>query len=141
MTVEGSVALVTGANRGIGRAFADELLSRGAAKVYAGVRDLSAIEDPRLVPVELDVTDGARVAAIAAELDDVTLVINNAGIGRPATALDATLEDARAELETNYLSIVSTTTAFAPVLAARGWRRIRPPRRRRGATRTPHGSR
>jgi short-subunit dehydrogenase len=65
------------------------------------------------------VTDAARVAAIAEELD-VTLVINNAGIGRPATALNATIEDARAELETNYLSIVSTTTAFAPVLAARG---------------------
>src|ERR1700742_1493310 len=120
MKIEGATALVTGANRGIGKAFAEELLARGAAKVYAGARDISTIDDPRLVPVQLDVTDAARIAEVAAELTDVDLVVNNAGIGRPALPLAATLEDARSELESNYLSIISMTEAFAPVLAANG---------------------
>ena len=120
MDVQGSVALVTGANRGIGKALANELLERGAAKVYAGVRDPASISDPRLTPLALDVTDQVRFAALAQQLSDVTLVVNNAGIGRPGTPLQATLEDARAQLETNYLSLVASTQAFAPVLAANG---------------------
>lgn len=120
MKIEGATAFVTGANRGIGKAFADELLDRGAAKVYAGVRDVSTVTDPRLVPIQLDVTDPARVAAVAAELTDVDLVVNNAGTGLPGLPLSASLEDARAELELNYLSIISMTEAFAPVLADNG---------------------
>src|SRR6201996_4141161 len=94
MKIEGSTALVTGANRGIGKAFTEELLARGAAKVYAGARDISTIDDPRLVPVQLDVTDATRIAEVAAELTDVDLVVNNAGIGRPALPLAATLQGA-----------------------------------------------
>ena len=120
MKIEGATALVTGANRGIGKAFAEELLARGAAKVYAGVRDTATITDPRLVAVQLDVTDAARVQAVAAELTDVDLVVNNAGTGRPALPLSADLDDARFELEANYLSIVSMSEAFAPVIEGNG---------------------
>ncbi len=120
MQIEGTIALVTGANRGIGKAFAAALLERGAAKVYAGVRDVATVTDPRLVAVELDVTDADQVAAAAAKLGDVEIVVNNAGIAIAATPLTATLDDARAELEVNYLGLVSTTQAFAPVLAANG---------------------
>lgn len=122
MKIEGSVALVTGANRGIGKAISAALLHRGAATVYAAVRDTTTVstDDPRLVPVRLDVTDAAQVRAAAAALGDVEIVVNNAGIARPATPLTASVEDARAEMEVNYLPLLATTQAFAPVLAANG---------------------
>ena len=120
MNIQDSTALVTGANRGIGRAFADALLDRGATKVYAAVRDVATITDPRLVPVQLDVTDPDRVAAVARELADVQLVVNNAGVLSVGAPLSAPLDVARTELETNYLSLVSMTQAFAPVLERNG---------------------
>ena len=120
MNIQDSTVLVTGANRGIGKAFADALLDRGATKVYAAVRDVTTVTDPRLVPVQLDVTDPDRVAAVARELDDVELVVNNAGVLNIAVPLSASLDVARVELETNYLSLISVTQAFAPVLARNG---------------------
>ena len=120
MNIQDSTALVTGANRGIGRAFADALLDRGATKVYAAVRDVATITDPRLVPVQLDVTDPDRVAAVARELADVQLVVNNAGVLSVGAPLSAPLDVARTELETNYLSLISMMRAFAPVLKRNG---------------------
>jgi NAD(P)-dependent dehydrogenase (short-subunit alcohol dehydrogenase family) len=120
MQIEGTIALVTGANRGIGKAFTDALLERGAAKVYAAARDVATVTDPRVVPVQLDVTDFERVAAVAHELDDVELVINNAGVGHVGLPLEASLENARTQLETNYLSLIASMQAFAPVLARNG---------------------
>jgi NAD(P)-dependent dehydrogenase (short-subunit alcohol dehydrogenase family) len=120
MKIQDSTALVTGANGGIGRAFAETLLERGATKVYAAVRDVATVADPRLVPIELDVTDPDRVAAVARALDDVQLVVNNAGVNNVNIPLSASLDAARLELETNYLSLVSMTQAFAPVLERNG---------------------
>jgi NAD(P)-dependent dehydrogenase (short-subunit alcohol dehydrogenase family) len=120
MNIQHTTAIITGANRGIGKAFADALLDRGAAKVYAAVRDLTTITDPRPVPIQLDVTDPNRVAAVAHDLDDVQVVINNAGVLHVALPLSASLNAARVELETNYLSLVSMTQAFAPVLEHNG---------------------
>jgi NAD(P)-dependent dehydrogenase (short-subunit alcohol dehydrogenase family) len=120
MQIEGTTALVTGANRGIGKAFADALLERGAAKVYAAARDVATVTDPRVVPIQLDVTDLDRVAAVAQELDDVELVVNNAGVGHVGLPLEASLENARTQLETNYLGLIASMQAFAPVLARNG---------------------
>lgn len=122
MQIERSVALVTGSNRGIGKAIVDALLERGATKVYAAARDVSTLEelDPRVVAVQLDVTDADRVAAVSEQLVDVQLVVNNAGIARSGTPLSVRMDAARAELEVNYLSLIATTQAFAPVLAANG---------------------
>jgi NAD(P)-dependent dehydrogenase (short-subunit alcohol dehydrogenase family) len=112
-----SVALVTGANRGLGAAFARALLERGAAKVYAAARDPETITDPALTPIALDVTDPAAVAAAAEQCGDVTLLINNAGISRgPAADLDG----ARAEMEVNYFGTLAMSRAFAPVLGRNG---------------------
>jgi NAD(P)-dependent dehydrogenase (short-subunit alcohol dehydrogenase family) len=120
MQITGSRALVTGAGRGIGRQIALELLDRGAT-VYAGVRDSSQALDPRLVPVALDVTDDAQVAAAAARLGDVDVVVNNAGVAHGGSLLaDDALEIAQRELDVNYLAPLRVARAFAPVLAANG---------------------
>ncbi|MDX3076163.1 SDR family oxidoreductase [Streptomyces sp. NPDC088354] len=121
MNIEGSVALVTGANRGIGRAFARALLDRGAAKVYAGVRDPESVVDQDFVPLRLDVTDPEQVAAAAAVAGDVNILVNNAGIGgATASLLEGPLDGPRQAMEVNYFGTWSVSRAFAPILARNG---------------------
>jgi NAD(P)-dependent dehydrogenase (short-subunit alcohol dehydrogenase family) len=120
MQIAGSVALVTGANRGLGRRFAQALLERGAAKVYAAARNPEAVDIPGVTPLALDITDPASVAAAAARAGDVTLLVNNAGSSTKATLLDGDLADIRLELETHYFGTLATIRAFAPILAGNG---------------------
>jgi NAD(P)-dependent dehydrogenase (short-subunit alcohol dehydrogenase family) len=121
MQIEGSVALVTGAGRGLGQVYARELVRRGAAKVYGAARDPGAVTEPGVTPVALDITDAARVVEVAQECADVTLLVNNAGIMLASTFTDApSTENARRETETNYFGTLSMCRAFAPVLAANG---------------------
>ena len=121
MRISGSVALVTGANRGLGQVFARELISRGAAKVYGAARDPAAVTEPGATPVRLDITDPGQVADAARQCPDVTLLVNNAGVMKASTFTDAPdLDAARLEMETNYFGTLSMCRAFAPVLAANG---------------------
>ena len=119
MNLEGSVALVTGANRGLGAAYTRALLDRGAAKVYAAVRRPETVTESGLVPVRLDLTDRSSIAEAARLAPDVTLVINNAGISTRAPILGDE-EGLRQELEVNYFGTVAVSRSFAPVLAANG---------------------
>jgi NAD(P)-dependent dehydrogenase (short-subunit alcohol dehydrogenase family) len=123
MNIENSIALVTGANRGLGKAYTDALLAAGAARVYAGARDPSsvAITDPRLVPLKLDVTQGEDVLAAAAACADINLLINNAGIMLASPMLaDGSEAALRAEMEVNVFGMLRMVRAFAPVLAKNG---------------------
>jgi NAD(P)-dependent dehydrogenase (short-subunit alcohol dehydrogenase family) len=121
MKIENAVALVTGANRGIGRAFANELLARGARKVYAAARDPAAITQRGVHALRLDVNKPEEVAAAAALASDVTLVINNAGIAHPGGFLAADSEDvARRIFETNFFGMLRISKAFAPILKSHG---------------------
>jgi NAD(P)-dependent dehydrogenase (short-subunit alcohol dehydrogenase family) len=119
MRIEGSTALVTGANRGLGRRFAEELLARGA-RVYAAARNPGAVELPGVVSVALDVTDPASVAAAADATGDVTLLINNAGSATGASLLDGPIADIELEMNTHFFGTLAATRAFAPQLAAGG---------------------
>jgi NAD(P)-dependent dehydrogenase (short-subunit alcohol dehydrogenase family) len=117
MDIDGTIALVTGANRGIGRHFAEQLLDRGAAKVYAAARDPRGIDLDGVIPVELDITDPAQVAAAAKAAPDVRLLINNAGISTGADLVDGDLDRIRLELETNLFGHLAMIRAFAPGLS------------------------
>ena len=121
MKIDNAVALVTGANRGIGLAFTRSLLARGARRVYAGARDPSTVKVPGVEPVRLDVTKPDEVTAVAARARDVTLLINNAGVGQIGGFLAPDSEEsARRHLETNFFGMLRMSHAFAPVLAANG---------------------
>lgn len=121
MKIENAVVLVTGANRGIGLAFARELLARGARKVYAGGRDPAAVKLSGVQPLRLDVTKPDEVTAAARVATDVTLVINNAGIAQPGGFLAPDSEDvARRLLETNFFAVLRVSKVFGPILKANG---------------------
>ncbi len=121
MNIENSVVLVTGANRGIGLAFARELLARGARKVYAAARDPATVTLPGVHALRLDVTKPEEIAAAARVATDVNLVINNAGIAQVGGFLaDDSEEVARRIFETNFFGVLSVSKAFAPVLNSNG---------------------
>jgi NAD(P)-dependent dehydrogenase (short-subunit alcohol dehydrogenase family) len=121
MKIENSVALVTGANRGIGLAFARELLARGARKVYAAARNPSTVSLPGVQALQLDVTNPKDIAAAAELAADVTLVINNAGVAQPGGFLAPDSDEvARRIFDTNVFGVMNLSKAFAPVLKANG---------------------
>lgn len=119
MQIEGSTALVTGANRGLGRRFAEALLLRGA-RVYAAKRSPALVDLPGVIPIQLDITDAASVAAAAAATGDVSLLINNAGSSTGASLLGGSLDDIRREMDTHFFGTLAVTRAFAPQLAEQG---------------------
>lgn len=119
MDITGSVALVTGANRGLGHAFVQALRERGARKIYATSR-AGSVEEPGVTPLRLDITDPESIAHAAAVATDVDLLINNAGISTGADLLRSDLQQIRSEMDTHYFGTLAMSRAFAPVLAAQG---------------------
>src|SRR5260370_39297443 len=122
--IEGAVALVTGANRGIGRALTEALLTRGVRKVYAAARNpetLRALRDERVVSLQLDVTDVDQIRAVGEAASDVELVFNNAGVALARGIADSTvLDQARREMEVNYFGPLQLLHRLAPTLARNG---------------------
>lgn len=121
MNIEGAVVLVTGANRGLGAEYVRQLLDRGAAKVYAGARSPESVTNLGAIALKLDVTSAADIQAAVEQCSDLTMLINNAGvvIGSRVMA-ENSLENAKAEFETNVWGPMNLSKAFAPVLAANG---------------------
>lgn len=112
-------ALVTGANRGLGRHLAAELLARGA-KVYAAARNPEAVDLPGAIPIQLDITDPESVRRAATVAGDVTVLVNNAGISTRAQLLTGPIEDIRAEMETHYFGTLNVVREFVPVIEKNG---------------------
>lgn len=120
VVIEGAVVLVTGGQRGLGKSIVDELLERGASKVYATARSPKLSTDSRIVPMALDVTDEESVAALARELTDVTVVVNNAGTTGSGPFLTSSIEEVREVFETNFFGALRVAQAFAPTLGRNG---------------------
>src|SRR3954447_5498974 len=122
--IEGTVALVTGANRGIGRALTEALLARGVKKVYAAARNpeaLGGLRDERIVPLRLDVTDAEQIRTAAEAAPDVELVFSNAGIAIAGGIVNSSvLDQARRQMEVNYFGPLQLLQHLAPALARNG---------------------
>jgi NAD(P)-dependent dehydrogenase (short-subunit alcohol dehydrogenase family) len=119
MSTDQITALVTGANRGLGKQFARQLVERGA-KVYAAARRPETIDLPGVVPIQLDITDPESVARAASVAGDVNVLINNAGVSTGASLVTGPMDDVRLEMETHYFGTLSVARAFAPVIEANG---------------------
>lgn len=117
MKIDGQTALVTGANRGLGRHLAQQLRDRGA-KVYAGARNPQSVDLEGVTPIALDITDPTSVATAADATGNVSILINNAGSSTGASLLTGDLADVRLELDTHFFGTLSVIRAFAPQLAA-----------------------
>jgi NAD(P)-dependent dehydrogenase (short-subunit alcohol dehydrogenase family) len=119
MDIENSVAVVTGANRGLGRHFAAQLVERGA-KVYAAARRPETIDLPGVIRLPLDITDPAAVARAAEIAGDATFLVNNAGTSTGAALIGGDLDAIRLEMDTHFFGTLAMTRAFAPVLERNG---------------------
>jgi NAD(P)-dependent dehydrogenase (short-subunit alcohol dehydrogenase family) len=119
MTTDHITALVTGANRGLGRRFAEQLLERGAT-VYAAARNPENVDLPGAIPLQLDITDPESVRRAAETAGDVTVLINNAGVSTRAGLLDGPIDDIRLEMETHYFGTLAAIRAFVPVIERNG---------------------
>jgi NAD(P)-dependent dehydrogenase (short-subunit alcohol dehydrogenase family) len=127
MKIQGAVALVTGANRGIGKAYVEALVQAGASRIYAAARTVEtlqsvvAIAPDRIIPIALDVTSANQVAAVSQMAQDVNLLVNNAGVlGSGGLFAQNSVETAQWEMTTNYFGTLMMVRAFAPVLQRNG---------------------
>jgi NAD(P)-dependent dehydrogenase (short-subunit alcohol dehydrogenase family) len=127
MKIQGSVAFVTGANRGIGKAYVEALLQAGAHRVYAAARTIEALDavvaiaPDRITPIALDVTNSDQVNAVAQTAQDVTVLVNNAGVlGTGGFFMEKSIETAQWEMNTNYFGTLAMVRAFAPILQRNG---------------------
>lgn len=126
MELKGKNILVTGAGGGIGRELVKALLEHGAEKIYAAARNPATLaqmaqQEPRVIPLQLDITEAASVAAAARQCADVDVLINNAGVNRCVGLLAADgMAAAHEEMEVNYFGTLAVCQAFAPIMARRG---------------------
>jgi NAD(P)-dependent dehydrogenase (short-subunit alcohol dehydrogenase family) len=126
MHIANSVALVTGANRGIGRAFVEVLMSGGARRVYAAARNpsllepLVALDRARIIPLKLDITSQQEAHTAAQAASDVNLLINNAGVLASGGLLTSDIGSLRQDIDTNYLGTLNVIRNFAPVIERNG---------------------
>ncbi len=127
MNIQGSIAFVTGANRGIGKADVEALVKAGASRIYATARSIESLKDivaiapDRIIPIALDITDPEQVNEAAQKAQDVTLLINNAGVlGAGGLFVENSVETAQWEMNTNYFGTLSMVRAFAPILKKNG---------------------
>jgi NAD(P)-dependent dehydrogenase (short-subunit alcohol dehydrogenase family) len=127
MNIQGSIAFVTGANRGIGKADVEALVKAGASRIYATARSIESLKDivaiapDRIIPIALDITNPEQVIEAAQKAQDVTLLINNAGVlGAGGLFVESSIATAQWEMNTNYFGTLSMVRAFAPILKSNG---------------------